>query len=111
MAPASPSLEEPCPASRLSGRTRLTASEEDHWEEDGEEGAFCDETGRDVSPGSATSSIYRYTHGEDKEETFVFLRRAAAIYLEMRHKLPGARLPWQLPSRSGICPRRIYSGR
>ena len=52
MEPASPSavLEEPGPASRLSGRTRLTAKEDDHWEEEEdeeeEEEAFCDEMGR-----------------------------------------------------------------
>lgn len=41
-------LEEPWLASRLSGRTRLTAKEDDHWEEDEEEEeeAFCDEMGR-----------------------------------------------------------------
>lgn len=41
-------LEEPWLASRLSGRTRLTAKEEDHWEvdEEEEEEAFCDEMGR-----------------------------------------------------------------
>lgn len=50
--PASPSavLEDPWPTSRLSGRTRLTAKEEDHCEEeeeqeeeDEEEEAFCGE--------------------------------------------------------------------
>lgn len=50
LAPASLSAvrEEPWPVSRLSGRTRLTAKEDDHWEEDEEEEeeAFCDEMGR-----------------------------------------------------------------
>lgn len=49
LVPASPSavLEEPWLTSRLSGRTRLTANEEDHWEEEEEEEeAFCDEMGR-----------------------------------------------------------------
>lgn len=46
---ASPSadLEEPWLTSRLSGRTRLTAKDEDHWEEEEEEEeVFCDEMGR-----------------------------------------------------------------
>ena len=51
LVPTSPSavLEEPWLTSRLSGRTRLTANEEDHWEEEEEEEeeeAFCDEMGR-----------------------------------------------------------------
>lgn len=49
LAPASPSavLEEPWLASRLCGRTRLTAKDEDHWEEDEEEEeSFCDNMGR-----------------------------------------------------------------
>lgn len=45
--PASPSavLEEPWPASRLSGRTRLTAKDDDNWEQE-EAAAFCGETGK-----------------------------------------------------------------
>ncbi len=50
LVPASPSavLEEPWLTSRLSGRTRLTAKEDDHWEEEEEEEeeAFCGEMGR-----------------------------------------------------------------
>lgn len=50
LVPASPSavLEEPWLTSRLCGRTRLTAKDEDHWEEEDkvEDGSFCDEMGR-----------------------------------------------------------------
>lgn len=50
--PASPSavLEEPWLTSRLCGRTRLTAKEEDHWEEEEEDKvvdkSFCDDIER-----------------------------------------------------------------
>ena len=40
-------LEEPWLTSRLGGRTRLTAKDEDHWdEEDDDKEAFCDEMER-----------------------------------------------------------------
>lgn len=50
-------LEEPWLTSWLSGRTRLTAKEEDHWEEEEEEEAFCDEMGRIWSESAVSGEL------------------------------------------------------